>query len=153
MEGLVCLDASVLIGYFRNRNKKETFFPWLSLNCPGFVLPAIAHFKIYTGCTLQQKIFWDNLFADFLILPFTSSVSFEAVLIQKQLKTSGINIEFKDLAIAATAKSYGYPLATLNERHFINISGLQLITPSSFFFNYTATTEIYTLSLHDALPI
>src|SRR6267154_6737824 len=31
-------------------------------------------------------------------------------------------------------------------------------TPSSlfiffFFFNYTATTEIYTLSLHDALPI
>src|SRR5207249_10874302 len=24
---------------------------------------------------------------------------------------------------------------------------------SSFFFNYTATTEIYTLSLHDALPI
>src|SRR2546427_7976603 len=26
-------------------------------------------------------------------------------------------------------------------------------TPSSFFFNDTATTEIYTLSLHDALPI
>src|SRR5438045_5511127 len=24
---------------------------------------------------------------------------------------------------------------------------------SCFFFNYTATTEIYTLSLHDALPI
>ena len=24
---------------------------------------------------------------------------------------------------------------------------------NSFFFNYTATTEIYTLSLHDALPI
>src|SRR2546430_9539112 len=24
---------------------------------------------------------------------------------------------------------------------------------SFFFFNYTATTEIYTLSLHDALPI
>src|SRR2546430_13593235 len=26
-------------------------------------------------------------------------------------------------------------------------------TPSLFFFNDTATTEIYTLSLHDALPI
>src|SRR6185312_4758636 len=25
--------------------------------------------------------------------------------------------------------------------------------PSPFFFNVTATTEIYTLSLHDALPI
>jgi tRNA(fMet)-specific endonuclease VapC len=121
MEGLVCLDASVLIEYFRNRNKKETFFPSLSLNYPGFVLPAIAHFEIYTGCTPQQKIFWDNLFADFLILPFTTSVSFEAVSIQKLLKSVGINIEFKDLAIAATAKSYGYPLATLNEKHFINM--------------------------------
>src|SRR5437899_3682032 len=30
-----------------------------------------------------------------------------------------------------------------------------LVVPSSFsfFFNYPATTEIYTLSLHDALPI
>src|SRR6266550_5493321 len=27
------------------------------------------------------------------------------------------------------------------------------IAPSFFFFNDTATTEIYTLSLHDALPI
>lgn len=131
MEGLVCLDASVLIQYFRNRNKKETFFPWLSLNYPGFVVPAIAHFEIYIGCTTEQKKFWDNLFTGFLILPFTTSVSFEAVFIQKYLKTSGVNIEFKDLAIAATAKSYGYPLATLNEKHFINIPGLQLITPPS----------------------
>src|SRR2546422_10896377 len=28
-----------------------------------------------------------------------------------------------------------------------------LLFPSFFFFNDTATTEIYTLSLHDALPI
>src|SRR3712207_3141105 len=27
------------------------------------------------------------------------------------------------------------------------------MSPASFFFNDTATTEIYTLSLHDALPI
>src|SRR6266508_2380760 len=30
---------------------------------------------------------------------------------------------------------------------------LRLCSSSSFFFNDTATTEIYTLSLHDALPI
>src|SRR5690349_22331585 len=29
----------------------------------------------------------------------------------------------------------------------------QLVPPTLFFFNDTATTEIYTLSLHDALPI
>src|SRR5437588_2968155 len=30
---------------------------------------------------------------------------------------------------------------------------LRIYFPSFFFFNDTATTEIYTLSLHDALPI
>src|SRR5947208_4792137 len=30
---------------------------------------------------------------------------------------------------------------------------LDTFSASSFFFNATATTEIYTLSLHDALPI
>src|SRR5256885_9555524 len=30
---------------------------------------------------------------------------------------------------------------------------LSCTTPAFFFFNDTATTEIYTLSLHDALPI
>src|SRR2546426_12536147 len=30
---------------------------------------------------------------------------------------------------------------------------LRILTSSFFFFNDTATTEIYTLSLHDALPI
>src|SRR5436305_11458174 len=28
-----------------------------------------------------------------------------------------------------------------------------ILSPTTFFFNATATTEIYTLSLHDALPI
>src|SRR6266536_2316122 len=32
-------------------------------------------------------------------------------------------------------------------------SGCSVISFSNFFFNDTATTEIYTLSLHDALPI
>src|SRR6266508_6732561 len=40
--------------------------------------------------------------------------------------------------------------------HLCNISNLKLCHPFFFFFfffNDTATTEIYTLSLHDALPI
>src|ERR1051325_12151193 len=33
------------------------------------------------------------------------------------------------------------------------VSVLRLLSSAFFFFNDTATTEIYTLSLHDALPI
>src|SRR2546427_4618333 len=38
-------------------------------------------------------------------------------------------------------------------QQFLCITTLPPPCPSIFFFNDTATTEIYTLSLHDALPI
>src|SRR5688572_31324161 len=34
-----------------------------------------------------------------------------------------------------------------------NVHSVQYIRPHFFFFNHPATPEIYTLSLHDALPI
>src|SRR5260370_35015572 len=40
----------------------------------------------------------------------------------------------------------------LSYRFFLNVRVRHSI-PAFFFFNDTATTEIYTLSLHDALPI
>src|SRR5690606_41323058 len=40
-----------------------------------------------------------------------------------------------------------------HSRHFLFISPISLHLFLFFFFNATAPTEIYTLSLHDALPI
>ena len=45
-----------------------------------------------------------------------------------------------------------------SEEHTSELQSLQhlvcrLLLEKNFFFNDTATTEIYTLSLHDALPI
>src|ERR1051326_6117855 len=40
-----------------------------------------------------------------------------------------------------------------SEEHTSELQSHSLILFSAFFFNDTATTEIYTLSLHDALPI
>src|SRR5207245_11172146 len=45
-----------------------------------------------------------------------------------------------------------YPF-TLCCTFFSSFNCTLLSFTSSFFFNYTATTQIYTLSLHDALPI
>src|SRR5476649_2566315 len=54
----------------------------------------------------------------------------------------------------------GYYLRAIKDEHDaessvgINIARYKQVALSlSFFFNDTATTEIYTLSLHDALPI
>ena len=43
--------------------------------------------------------------------------------------------------------------ASLFLPHVISVVLLSVICFIVFFFNDTATTEIYTLSLHDALPI
>src|ERR1043165_4243763 len=40
-----------------------------------------------------------------------------------------------------------------SEEHTSELQSRGLISYAPFFFNDTATTEIYTLSLHDALPI
>src|ERR1043165_9397450 len=40
-----------------------------------------------------------------------------------------------------------------SEEHTSELQSRGLISYAFFFFNDTATTEIYTLSLHDALPI
>src|ERR1051326_5930117 len=40
-----------------------------------------------------------------------------------------------------------------SEEHTSELQSHSFISYAAFFFNDTATTEIYTLSLHDALPI
>ena len=130
MENLICLDSSSLIDYYRKKNKEGTFLYKLSINYQGFVLPVTAHFEILSGSNSNQHSFWQNMFADLLIIPYQPYINQTAISIVGQLKRK--TIDFKDLLIAATALHYNYSLATINEKHFDNIEGLDLITPSSF---------------------
>jgi predicted nucleic acid-binding protein len=73
-----------------------------------------------------------ELVADILIIPYQHYLNETAISITKQLKLKRKTIEYKDLLIAATALHFNYSLATINEKHFKDIDGLHLITPSSF---------------------
>ena len=132
MENLICLDSSSLIDYYRKKNKEGTFFYKLSASYQGFVLPVTAHFEILSGSNPNQHSFWQNMFADLLVIPYQPYINQTAISIVSKLKTKRKTIDFKDLLIAATALHYNYSLATINEKHFTVIEGLHLITPSSF---------------------
>ncbi len=67
-----------------------------------------------------------------LIVPYQAYINLTAINILKQLKLKRKTIEYKDLMIAATALHFNYRLATLNQKYFQDIDGLDLITPSSF---------------------
>jgi predicted nucleic acid-binding protein len=130
MESLVCLDTSVLIDFFRKqKSEKSLFIKLTQSNLSGFYIPITVEFEIYYGANQQQLSFWDNLFNDFIVLPFTQPINKIAVDIAKDLKRKSKSIDYKDLTIAATAVSTKSPLATLNKKHFDNIEELNLITP------------------------
>lgn len=130
LQRLICLDTSVLIDYFRKSKKENSFFTKLiEGKFQGFLVSVVVHFEIYLDINEVQLNYWNNLFSDFLILPYSQTINNESINIFKQLKRKSITIEFKDLIIAATAKANNYHLATLNKKHFNNIEGLDLITP------------------------
>lgn len=130
IQRLISIDSSVFIEYFRKSKKENSFFfKLLQKDFHGFIASIIVHFEIYKGATQQQFSYWDNLFEDILLIPYTQKINQESLVIHSQLKVIRKSIELQDLMIAATTKSLRIPLATLNEKHYKDIEGLDLITP------------------------
>ena len=94
-----------------------------------FSVSVITQYEIYTGADTIRKAFWDDFFINIVIEPYTSPLIFTSILIERELKLKRKSIDFRDLAIAATALHFHEPFATLNAKHFINIDGLEVIVP------------------------
>src|SRR5260370_1048621 len=73
-----------------------------------------------------------------VVLGFPPTVLLVTLKVTVQLLLAGIVIPLKLRAVAPGLRVAGV---------------VPVQVPPTFFFNDTATTEIYTLSLHDALPI
>jgi len=133
IQRLIFLDSSVLIEYFRKSQKEKSFFYKLQVNqgYSGFLISGVVQLEIYYGITPQQKPFWDNLFQDLILVPFSTNATQEAIKISAALKLKRRNIGMADLIIASTASSMKLPLATINVQHFADIPGLDIITPDS----------------------
>jgi tRNA(fMet)-specific endonuclease VapC len=125
MENIAMIDTSVLIEYYRKKIKNSSFFYQLTRKYTGFGISVVSHYEILIG---GKNIFFDNLFSDFLIFPYSVKINDNAVAIKLELKSKRKNIEFEDLIIAATAQFHRLPLATLNRKDFDAISNLDLET-------------------------
>ena len=118
-----------MIDFYRKVNKENSFFNFLQRDYDLFSVSVVTQYEIYTGADLSRKAFWDNFFINIVIVPFTSPLIFTSIIIERALKLKRKSIDFRDLAIAATALHVCEPFATMNARHFINIDGLKLIIP------------------------
>lgn len=124
---VVLLDTSVLIEYYRKKDKSKAILFNLSKTYPEFVISAVTYFEIYTGASPDQLEFWNSFFSQISVLPFSAEVSAEAVKIDAALKKKRKQIAIADLFIAATALFHNLPVATLNQKHFERIDNLEVL--------------------------
>lgn len=108
--------------------KEDTFFYKLAETHSSFCISTITKYEILVGSNPLQDEFWENLFENLTAIPFDDNTAVETALIRKELKAKSENLGFEDMAIAATARQQGLSLATLNEKHFIKIANLKLVT-------------------------
>ncbi|MBN2412971.1 type II toxin-antitoxin system VapC family toxin [candidate division KSB1 bacterium] len=126
----ILLDSSILIDYFRKRDKSKSVLYKLS-NKYNFCLSIITVFEIKIGIkTEKQSQDYLTLTKNIEILSIDEECINQAVNIYNYLKKQNNLIELADLLIAATAMSNSLPLATFNIKHFENISNLKIIQHS-----------------------
>jgi tRNA(fMet)-specific endonuclease VapC len=126
-EELICLDTSVLIDFFRKKDKSKSFFYGLTKKYTLFCVSAITEYEILVGSKNETDVFWNDFFEKITVLPFDKYANVEAVKIFKQLKKDNKLIEIPDILIGATAQVNNLRLATLNKKHFERIKSLELI--------------------------
>lgn len=124
---IILLDTSILIDFYRKKDKSTSAFIQIYNNRTQFVVSAITHYEIYIGATQNQVAFWDKFFLGITILPVDTEVSKTAVNIYTDLKKKNSLIDIADLLIAATAIAHNYPCATLNKKHFERVDKLKVI--------------------------
>jgi predicted nucleic acid-binding protein len=125
---VICLDTSVLIDYYRKKDKSKSLFFQLTERYSFFAVSAVTEYELYVGNSQEQNVFWNNFFSQITVFPFDTNVVKQAVAIYKQLKQQNMLIDIPDIMIAGTALQNNVPLATINRKHFERINGLEIIT-------------------------
>jgi len=107
---IILADTSILIDLFRKSDKTNSKFVQLALQGYQFQISAISEYEVYSGATISQLPFWDDLLEKINVLPFDKNVVQQAVIINRQLKLKRKQIDLADLFIAATAITNNSPL-------------------------------------------
>jgi predicted nucleic acid-binding protein len=76
---------------------------------------------------LLRQSFIDELLSDLTIYPYTKATALLAGKIDGEQQAQGVTIPFGDLLVGATALELGFPVLTINLRHFRLIPGLKIV--------------------------
>jgi predicted nucleic acid-binding protein len=124
---MILLDSSILIELFRKKDKEKTLFYSLAKTYKIPHTPPTTPHKIDIGNRDSHSDYWEKLSENLRILPFDKECSDNAITIYLNLLKANKMIDLADILIGATALTHSIPIATLNDKHFNRIKGLEII--------------------------
>ncbi|HEY4785622.1 MAG TPA: type II toxin-antitoxin system VapC family toxin [Bacteroidales bacterium] len=124
---MILLDSSILIELFRKKDKEKTLFYGLSKTYKTLCISSITYYEIGIGNRKSHAAYWETLSDNLKILPFDKICADYAITLYVDLLKSNKMIDLADILIGATALTHNIPIATLNDKHFNRIEGLEII--------------------------
>jgi tRNA(fMet)-specific endonuclease VapC len=131
----IFLDSSVLIQHFRTPNKNNSFYTQICCEYDKRYISAIAKAEVFSYINDNVFEYWNIIFQNMRVFPFTENTVVITREITLQLKQKNMLIELTDIMIAATAIENNMPFATFNYKHFERIDGLQIVVPKQLITN------------------
>jgi predicted nucleic acid-binding protein len=122
---VISLDTSVLLDYYRVKDKKATMLYRLSLSYQ-FAISTIVVYEILRG-DKKKDTFWTTFFAETRVMAFDSSSAHQSASIYQHLTTKNQMIGTNDILIAGVTLANQLRLATINRKDFIRVPNLILV--------------------------
>jgi predicted nucleic acid-binding protein len=122
------IDTSILIDQLKGRQPASTFLQAMQAST-GLITSSIVVAEALSGArNLVEQREIDRLLSAFRVVRFEPADCDLSIALLRQLKLSH-GIGWHDCLIAATAIRLNLPVATLNDRHFRPVPGLQVRRP------------------------
>lgn len=111
-------DTDVLIDFLRKRPAAREFINDAWATRPALYYSSITVAELYAGIRPGEESALKSLLSSMTSVSLTDSVAESAGDYLRQFRARGITLSVPDTAIAASAKSVGAELATMNTKHY-----------------------------------
>ena len=127
----VILDTDVLSFIAKADTRAASYLPALNGKLLCICFQTVAELRLWAlvrawGQSRRDAL--DSLFTRLVVLPYDSAMAMRWAEVTAHRRRIGKPIDCGDAWIAASALRHGAPLATHNAKHYVDISGLTLIS-------------------------
>jgi predicted nucleic acid-binding protein len=128
----LCLDTSVLIAYLRGREPGFSAVRQAAQESACYVAAMTVYELLFGLARSGRSLGEEKLLGLMNVIPLSDTTARLAAKLHTQLIRENNDIGIKDVLIAATCLEHSLPILTLNERHFMLVPNLIVLTPNTF---------------------